>query len=543
MTQPTALSTSSPGLTAGRVPVWVSVAMAIDAIGFGIAAALIGASGGSGDVWHGALYGILVGGPYLVLPELMRRRPRPLWLGAIAAASIGAALLTSGVLVLLSLGWSDTPGYAHGQRQLMLLVLLAALGQLTVIFWVIREVAAYGGRSEAVKGFGGMMVWPVVAGMFATMAGNRMDSRRWHQHLREEVALTSTAVHLQRCAIDYAARHPELGYPPSVIAMGPAGTKCLTKDDVARTQGDHAVLYVAEPEDAEGRVDGFVVRGSGHPAQYVGTFSVWGDTSGVLARAWGPEAIDETNAPGDGVPVEMQSIHDCVAAMVADGVSLPANATRLAREFDVGGGGRRWASRGCSGSAPAIAGDTVRAASYAEQHGYRLAYTPVDGGYRIDARPASWGETGLRSYTMRETGPIHYTLENRAATEDDAELPPCPAYDVGDCTPTPLDSLPDARFLHPARLGRDQPYTLGIRATGDERRFPKRLSWAFECRVESSAPEPTAPLRMLSEPADFSCPSAVSGDPGVGDSIVVRLWLRNDAGLTRHVDHVIAIAR
>ena len=183
------------------------------------------------------------------------------------------------------------------------------------------------------------------------------------------------------------------------------------------------------------------------------------------------------------------------------------------------------------------------AASWAERYGYRVTFARDGESYRVDGRPVTWGETGLRSYMMAETGPIHFTLENRAATADDPELPPCPAYDVGDCTPSALDTPPDARFLHGNAIGFDGAYTLQVRATGSAERYPSGLVWAIECRVEADSAEPTPPLHMSTPMADQQCPNLYWSKTPVGDSIVARLWLRNGAGLTRHIDHVIPVVR
>jgi hypothetical protein len=385
-----------------------------------------------------------------------------------------------------------------------------------------------------------MIVWPIVGGAIAMSANAAIDTAIFNQRKDYHRSLAGNAVRIQRCALQYAEQHPDAGFPPAVAAMGPDGTKCLAHDDVAAEHTGYTVLYVPAPAEEDGRIPSFVVRGTANSDPRAGIFSVWGDSSATLRRGY--VVGDEMSVPGDGIPVQLQSIRDCAEAMRADS-DIPTTIGQLLAATKQITNRASYASRGCQGGGVSVAGDSVQAAWFAQEKGYRLSYARVGDRYRIEGRPAKYGESALRSYVLEDSGLVHFTSADRPATADDPELPFCAPYGVGDCTPTPLDVPPQAQFIHARSIPLDGAYWLHVRAMADTARRPVRLSWAIECNVGAlGVGEPEPPRRTVNEVADVLCANPRYAKPPVGDSIIVRLWLRNDIGLTTHIDHAIRVA-
>lgn len=540
-------SLSGPGTPAAppTIPWWVSALLVLNALAVG-AVSLFSSAMGAGGLHAGALiFAVVDGGPFLLLAILLRTRPRPLFFGALAVAQVFAVMAYLGMALLLSFAWSDTPSTNTSTVQLRFWVLLAAGAQLSAFIWAIRAIRwsrqEHPGSTEALIGGAAMFAWPIVAGAVAMAAGVQLEHAEFTNQRGIEQRLARNSFRIQRCALQYAEQHPDEGFPHALAEMGPRGTKCLERDDIAETHKGYTISYTTEPAYEYARAESFVVTGSAEPERNVGTLTVWGDTAGILERSYWLRPGEKLGARGDEIPIALQSIHDCVEAMRVDG-GVPEDITQLLAAVRDVRNTVSYASRGCEGEVVRNAADSVDREWYAERSGYRLSYQRVEDSYRIEARPAAYGESALRSYLMDEAGAVHFTRADRAATDDDPELPACAPYDVGDCAPTPLSVEPHAQFIHPARITLDSVYWLHARASGDTARLPARLTWSFDCNArpaDTSSWKPT-PTIAAGIP-DQSCPPLSYADPPVGDAIVVRLWLRNAAGLVTHLDETIRV--
>ena len=522
-------------------PSWLAILLLVNAIVVGV----LSATRPHESNWSVAIYVIYGGAPYIALGIALRTRPCPFVYGALAGAQLLAFLSVILLLAAMAMGWSDAPSGATAIAGGRIVVMVFALVQLAGFFWAVGAIRAWNGEGatrEAATGVAAMIAWPLVAGLLAEYAGTQVDHLLYMRGVEDAQMLVRNAVRIQRCALQFAERNPEAGYPRGLAALGPSGTRCLERDDIAATHKRYTISYVPEPADDNDHTPSFVVRGSLKPNHVYGSFSIWGDSSATLRRETLLE-LDENGPPGDSMPAELESVRRCAAAMRADG-SIPATIGELNAATKQVVNRVSYASRGCRGGTVAAAADSVDGVWYSRRTGYRVSYARVDDGYRIDGRPAKFGETALRSYMVADTGLVHFTTDDRRATGDDPALPPCPAYDVGDCSPTALTAPPQAQFIHPSGVRFDREYSLHIRVVGDTARLPTGLTWAFECNARALGATDAVPPRSNTNPiADQSCGTPRNLRPPAGDSIPVRLWLRNEAGLTAHVDGLIHVVR
>jgi hypothetical protein len=487
----------------------------------------------------GPIFAIAAAAPYLALAVLARRSPRPFVYGAIVMAQLLAFFTAAMLLVILSMGWSDTPGGEGPLGAARLVVVLVAVAQLAGAVWAIvatRGWRASGARGEALAGGAAMFAWPALAGAVAMQASVSLDRGLVAKHERAEQSLVRAAVRVQRCALGWAEQHPDAGYPRTIAEMGPTGSRCLGPDDVVARDKGWSLAYVVSSPDSSGRAPSFVVHGASQPGPGGSVWRVWGDTSATLRRGWGG-----TSVPGDGIPALVHDLRACVEAVRADG-ELPGDLGQLwaaIKRYPLG-----YAARGCNTGVARQSGDSLDTRLLAGMTGYRISYARNGDGYRVEARPVKFGETALRSYVLADSGPVHFTLDDRPATLDDAVLPPCAPFGVGDCTPTALDAPPEAAFAYPPAIRFDSVYDLHIRVKGDTNSPFVGLEWNVECNARPLGTPAIAPRKFNALPVDPRCDALSRTDSAfAGDSIVVRLWLRNRAHMVAHTEGTIRVVR
>jgi hypothetical protein len=245
-----------------------------------------------------------------------------------------------------------------------------------------------------------------------------------------------------KCAFLYSKSHPESGFPENAGEMGPGGTACLTKVQAAGAPVGYSFRYAAEKSEGSARYDrfstatqlnmqhhydaalmdekGICVLGQSAVEQksMVSADQISWDSPGMYKRPWNVTAwmlpriqvcstLLRRASPGSEYPSEL-------AAVLS--VKEKPNDPDCLKLF---------------GSRPDPLMQAAANSNRVEDHGYILDYEPsrdVSGKivhFAVSLRPKAFGEDGIRSYFMDESGVIHATSEDRPATSSDPEAMTC----------------------------------------------------------------------------------------------------------------------
>jgi hypothetical protein len=217
---------------------------------------------------------------------------------------------------------------------------------------------------------------------------------------------------LARCLT--RAAETDGGLPPALAQLPRGVDGCAGASFAPEAFPEHALRYVPGDPGADGRRRRFsLVLVPTSPGR----------------RAFGAVRVDETGAAWEGVAEDGTggAAYDDVARRI-ELVSLEIERSRLGSsaaayprslaETGVLPGGtlaRRVACGDCLLEAEIVSGRAL---------GFRFLYAPGDAGYRLDVRPARFGEPFTRSYLCTPEGLLHYTDEDRAAEATDPVLWP-----------------------------------------------------------------------------------------------------------------------
>ena len=218
-------------------------------------------------------------------------------------------------------------------------------------------------------------------------------------------------------------RHAALtgqGFPPALDRLDPRDESCAGAFDPAGAFPDHELRYLPGAPEADAHRH---------------RFSLVLVPRAPERKAFGCVRLDETGAEWDGVAEDGTGgdAHDDVARRV-ELVSLEIERSRLdsasrAYPQSLAATGvlpanalaRRAACGRCLLEADIAAGAAL---------GFRFLYAPApagagpSAGYRLDVRPARFGDPFTRSYLCTPEGLLHYTDEDRAAETTDPVLWP-----------------------------------------------------------------------------------------------------------------------
>jgi hypothetical protein len=283
-------------------------------------------------------------------------------------------------------------------------------------------------------------------------AKSRGDERKDLQN--REVAARDLVRAYGKCAFFYAKSHPESEFPENATQMGPGGTACLTKTEVAGPPEGYSFRYAAEKPEGSRRFDrftaavqlnyqhhydaalmdekGIYVLGSSNVEQprMVSADQISWNSPGMYKRPWSTTAWLLPRIQACSTLLRMQSASSEFPSALA--------AVLSARE--------KPNDRDCLkvfGSTPNPILQAAANSNRVEDHGYILDYEPTTDNsgkilhFNVTLRPKNFGEDAVRSYFMNDSGVIHATSEDRAATAGDPEAMTCESVIGEFCENTP----------------------------------------------------------------------------------------------------------
>ncbi|HWF90950.1 MAG TPA: hypothetical protein VN684_01640 [Terriglobales bacterium] len=272
-------------------------------------------------------------------------------------------------------------------------------------------------------GFFGTLILGILSGW--SLASSRDQSQR--MVALDPSIMAPNILAIDKCSIQYAGAHPNLGYPKSLARIGPTGNQCLTEDLAQGVFKGYRIRYTPDPNDATGSISGYQLDASQVSSEDSAASNLSSDESG---RIW--YRYDSPNGRGAATiyhaPDQIFSrVLSCLWEASADHANWRFSGGEGEKETVVTD--RNEYMRRC----PAMSYVASPRPGTFTSSGYEFEYTlnsREDGsisGFTLSAVPQSYGTTGLRSYlalaTIEEkhrTLNVFATPEDRRATDHDS---------------------------------------------------------------------------------------------------------------------------
>ena len=225
---------------------------------------------------------------------------------------------------------------------------------------------------------------------------------------------------IDKCAQQFASARPDAGYPGSLDQLGPQGTQCLPPDFNAADKG-FTIRYQPGSRDENGRIDTYKVNAMETSPKGADTSSMFSDDSGIIwFRFDGPHGQGSTNLY-DSPEYVLHKVLFCVSdgAWGSSWRFVDGQQETLVTD-------KNEYVRRCLGP-DAVRGKDNSKFSVGEFE-FEYNFDTQNGtvsGYRLMARPRSYGITGLRSYlavgtiSTPRTLRVFATPQDRSATAED----------------------------------------------------------------------------------------------------------------------------
>jgi hypothetical protein len=160
---------------------------------------------------------------------------------------------------------------------------------------------------------------------------------------------------------------------------------------------------------------------------------------------------------------------------------------------------------------------------------------PTD--YILEIRPRIYGVTGVRSLRTTARGPVHSTLENRPATDQDPIVPSCEyKVDEARCVPAPGGVPAAVEIVAPDSVTAGERFTFTLKdlRPSNERHPP--YQFYIKCNY--------LPYSGLREPPDAylfmkggACIADAERSTHGGQVVVLRVWVRDIGGSRSFIEH------
>ena len=457
------------------------------------------------------------------------------------ALAKGVALGVIGMVIVYGLLGQIAANFENGgaaatmrQTQRDMIVGFTIQAAVLVLAHVLERSSLVYGILSAVGGFIGVyaMGWMAIA--MSLFAEPFLEFARTAPGMEAHVTLRESVSHVQACAHRYAVEHPERGYPPNLAAMGPAGSRCLDKSLAAGQVGAISIVYVSDSPDATGRVPSFVVTTRGKTGDKYEVEVAYGDTSGFV-RAGDPGGPPEKLRLADDAMRVLRAVRNCAERYRElhpdDGYPDSIGVLGPLSE-DSGPAASRLV--GCESNLTRQGGSNASLNRFSHR-----VYTPAGGGppvsdYVVEIRPTAYGARGIRSYRATARGPVHVTLDDRAATDADPVAREC-EYDLADytCAPPVGGIAPVAALVVGSDIRRDVPFVVAVRDLRDtsaQHAAPYRVF--IECNVRGAKHErwqPPVAAEFGSAP-EATCLIERDKPYSNGNELTVRAWVLDRAG-------------
>jgi hypothetical protein len=450
--------------------------------------------------------------PAVISVLWLRFKPGRAALGLAAGLGLVNVLTSMSLAAMFFLGaWN--PG--DGESALGAMGLLVLPNLIVALVAIVMAFRQFGGRAAGpiAAGFGGALVLDTAAGVLAMILSTMVSMGANFQWGAMDRGIAEAVIHVQACAFQYAERNPEKGYPSTLEEMSAPGSECMDADWVKKAKAMN-VRYTADTPEGGGPIRSFGIQAK------VTTFDgdniyASADTGGTYTAFSSSEPRDSIGRPlgNERAMWRLEAVRNCALLSRNIGRSdpFPANMREVWRV-----GEKRDLDKsflGCDRFGDVNTAEGLDALTY---EGQRITYRVEGDAFTIEMRPITYGVTAVNSYLVRDTGLVHRTTSDRAATTNDPVIPACEWADSLMVTPTrcvrfarPKLDAGMVAFLHETEAGPRDVVTLRARDPQDSSRGPDPSLWiGLACRVDSAQVEYMSPPRMsrvrLNERCDMS---------------------------------------
>jgi hypothetical protein len=234
----------------------------------------------------------------------------------------------------------------------------------------------------------------------------------------DPMSLTTDLLALHRCNQDFSRAHPDKGYAESLEQLGPQGTQCLSASLTGGVDNKFTVRYVPGARSASGAIETYSLSAWETAPKATNWTTIYSNESGLiwyrLETPAGPmKAQLEQVYPGSDFAAVLRCVQelDPTHVRIYRGGNDPVKITTRDEYI-----------RNC------IYGAVFSSADTFSLDGYEYRYRFSDYQFEVSARPATYGETRLRSFLAigrlgqndrLATLSVYATPQNRAARPQD----------------------------------------------------------------------------------------------------------------------------
>jgi hypothetical protein len=261
----------------------------------------------------------------------------------------------------------------------------------------------------------------------ATLQQSKNKDAMWMRPL-DPMVVAPDMLAIDKCSQEFAASHPERGYPESLMQLGPSGTGCLP---AALMQGQikgFSIIYQAGAKDSGGKIGGYAVKALESSPKGKDVSGIFSDESGLVRlRFDGPHGMRSTIAyfPGQAT---FSRLLDCLwdASLNSSFRLLDEHGDRVVTDRDLYVRHSLWEH-------PFTDKRKLSSDGYNFEYSFTSEKDGTINGFTVEVRPQRYGISGVRSYlaiatidprTSRRSLNIHATPQDRSATLDDAMTQP-----------------------------------------------------------------------------------------------------------------------
>lgn len=234
----------------------------------------------------------------------------------------------------------------------------------------------------------------------------------------DPMSLTTDLLALHRCDQDFSRAHPDKGYAESLEQLGPQGMQCLSANLTGGVDNKFTVRYVPGARSASGAIETYSLSAWETAPKATNWTTIYSNESGLiwyrLETPAGPmKAQLEQVYPGSDFAAVLRCVQerDPTHVRIYRGGNDPVKITTRDEYI-----------RNC------IYGAVFSSADTFSLDGYEYRYRFSDYEFEVSARPATYGETRLRSFLAigrlgendrLATLSVYATPQNRAARPQD----------------------------------------------------------------------------------------------------------------------------
>lgn len=419
------------------------------------------------SVWLPVLFAIAAAAPFVVVGRALRTRGDPWAVGA-ATALAWSTMIAIAALVLfrdqLFRHSTRNPGAFYGmlgywstaQRQFAFVMSTTGYVVLSVIVLASLMIARHARRARTLIDFvtqpGWFRGWALAIAyaafaiptfvLLARAQENHQltrDEDRSRLYAQASLDVRKTLRLAQACLIAYGAGHPNEGFPRDLRAIGTLGSGCFDSTSVSGPLAHARLRYEAGRPDSRGRVTEFWVVAEPLSEDALWRKQYYADESGVMYlgdfRTRDDSILYHHRIPDSPLPPgeSMLSVVDSPVAALKDlQHCLTSPSQPLAPYFPMSieqGECLRsyWvADEGQITLSLSAHFESVSDGTYYLVYRARRAQDEERAaGYVVELRPETYGVDGIRSYWSDELGRVHWTAEDRPATDADPVVDEC----------------------------------------------------------------------------------------------------------------------